>query len=321
MALKRLSQMPAFNGVAAGATATLDIPIGPTYDGIVLKVSDGNNANAATIISEIRVNVNGKTQRKCTVAELDALNSLMNDPASVDYTVTQDGSSKVITQAKARSLILPGVSNYSLFKDAANVTRLPIFFAEPWRPPSIAEQFAWGTGNLNSFQLEVDIASAASSPVLKAYAMFHNAILTTNGIAKAAPIGLVTKWYREQLSITADGVTNWTLQNKRDTLLSMHFFDPQGGGCGISNIQVLADSYEWRDLSQNDNQFELARNKMVPSAGRYDLVFDVDDISGSAGGGSGLPLAGIQDLRINVTTTSGGARNITVMVQKLGPPD
>lgn len=309
MALKRISQLPALTGVVAGDTATLDIPIGPRYQVLWLRVSDGNNADASTIIDELRLKVNGKVQRIMTIAELDGLNSLMNDPAY--NVITQDGGTKAITQA--RSIVTPGAGMYSIFKTAAKVTYVPIFFAEPWRPFAVAEELAWGTGNLSTFQLEVDVAAAANAPVIQAYAEVDNAVITTNGLSRAVPMGLITKWDRLQVAINSTKLQWQGLKLPAgDTLLSLHFID-----ANISNVAIKADSYEWRDLSQADNQIVLHSRRMTPRSTAYDVILDYDDIPG----GAGLKLDGVRDFRVNLDLSDGTPRNIAVLVQSLGNPN
>lgn len=301
MALKRVSQLPAVIGIpAAGtaATATLDIPIGPRYSEIILKISDSGNANASTIVSDIRVKVNGRTQRQATIAQLDYVNQLSRAAAYQ-------------TDAGARSIVTPSIASGTLFKNASNVTRIPIFFAEPGRADAVAQGLAWPTGNLSSFQLELDISNSATTKTIAAYAAVDNAIVTTQGVQRAAPMGKIIKWVRTSVDI--NGTTkNWQNFWKRDVLVGVHFFDQY-----LTNVQLLADSYEWRNVSQDDNLYHLAQHDMVGSANNFNLVMDYDDIIA----GGGLTLDGIQDLRLNLTLSDGTARNIPVILELYGDPD
>lgn len=301
MALKRVSQLPAFNGVPASgvaATATLDIPIGPRYSEIIIKASDSGNANLSTIISDYRLKVNGRTQRQMTVGQLDYINSLQSDPS-------------YYTSGTTRGIVTPATSYGSLFKNASNVTYQPIFFAEPERIGGVGAALAWPTGNLSSFQLEIDVANSATTKTIQAFAAVDNAIVTTNGLQKAAPMGKIIKWVRTSVDI--NGTTkNWQNFWKRDVLVGVHFFDN-----AITNVQLLADSYEWRNVSQNDNLYHLAQHGMTGTASNFNLVMDYDDIVN----GGGLKLDGIQDLRLNVTLSDGTARNVPVILELYGDPD
>lgn len=323
--LKKIEQLPAFNGIPAatvGGTATLDVPRGPKYHSITLKISDSANANAATIVSAVRVNVNGKEQRTMTIARLDELNSQNNPPfrdsAPTARFVAATSAGAVTTSitpyVTTRAITSEALACYTLFKNASNVTYITIFFNEKWRPGRAGAQFAWATGNVASFQIEVDITTAAGTVTMTAEAEMENARVKLQGSAKdqAEPMGKIVKWYLTQMEVT--GTTkNWTtFPYKSGALLSVHFFDQY-----ITNLELKADSYVWRNVSQNDNLVRLAQNQMTGASTRFDLHLDYDD----ALEGGALLLDPIQDLRFNLTLSDGTARNVPVMVQILGDPD
>jgi hypothetical protein len=326
MSLKRVSQLPAFNGIpnsGVGGTATLDLPRGPRYHTVTLKIKDSNNADASVIVDEMRLNVNGKTQRVMLLTDLDAINSQFADPAynalsgTTRYVAATSGGAVTTAAsilAEARSITTPATASYFLFKDASNNTYITIFFNEKGRGGGIGQAFAWPTGNVSSFQLEVDISTDAGTVTMSAFAEVDNARVTVQGLnqQQAMPMGNIIKWYKTQMEVT--GTTkNWTtFPYKSGSLLSVHFFDQY-----VTNCQVKADSYEWRNLSQTENQFLLAQNRMTPSSSRFDLHMDFDDLLE----GGGLPLDGIQDLQFNLTLSDGTARNVPVIVQVYGQPD
>lgn len=326
MALKKIEQLPAFNGIpnsGVGGTATLDIPRGPRYHSVTLKVKDSNNADIGTIVNEIRVNINGKEQRVCSPAQLDAINGQNNVPAynllsGTTRYVAATSAGAVTTAAsilaEARSVVTPAIASYSMFKNSSNVTYITLFFNEKWRPGKAGELFAWPTGNVASFQVEVDIKTTAGTVTMSAEAEMDNAIVPASGNtpAGAMPIGNIVKWYRTQMEVT--GTTkNWTtFPYKRGVLLEVHFFDQY-----ITNLELKADSYVWRNVSQDDNLVRLAQNQMTGSASRFDLHLDYDDILE----GGGLKLDNVQDLRFNLTLSDGTARNVPVLVAVYGEPD
>lgn len=326
MALKKIEQLPAFNGIPAagvGGTATQDVPRGPRYHSYTLKASDSNNADLTTIVDTISFNINGKEQRICTADQLDQVNAQNNDPAYYLWTgtgrfVAATSGGAVTTAATiyapTRSVVTPAVPCYSLWKDASNVNHITMFFNEKWRPGKAGELFAWPTGNVSSFQVEVKIKTTAGTVTLASEAEMDNAIVTLQGTQTqgAMPMGNIVKWYVTQMEVT--GTTkNWTTFPYKDgTLLSVHWFDQY-----VTNLELKADSYVWRNVSQNDNLFRLAQNRMTGSASRFDLHMDYDDILE----GGGLKLNNIQDLRFNLTLSDGTARNVPVLVQVYGQPD
>src|SRR6266498_3905356 len=143
MATKRVVNLPTvsgWNGSAAGAfaahTITVDIPVGPRYHEIWIEA----NAGAAKkllidLLGEIRLKVNGKVQRVATAAEINKLNVL-------------NGAQYCCTSGLT----------------AATQAALCIYLAEPWRENEDAQDgLAWGTGDVSTFQMEIDITAYAGA--------------------------------------------------------------------------------------------------------------------------------------------------------------
>lgn len=326
MSLKRVSQLPAFNGIPAagvGGTATLDLPIGPRYKAITLVVSDSNNANASVILGDLRLMVNGKQQRIFSIAQLDRLNSRNAPPflgspaAAAQFVAATSGGSPTVSLTAyntTRSITNQALAAYSLFKDSANKTRITIYFAESWRPPGVGAALAWATGGLASFQLEADVTTSAGTVTMTAFAEVDKALVTVAGLQKQTDqqMGNIVKWIRTTVPVTGTTV-NWNQFPRRSGVLqAVHFSDSY-----ITNCQVKADNYEWRNLTQNENLYLLAQNGLTGSASWYDVEFDYDDVPE----GAGLILDGIQDLQFNLTLSDGTARNITALCEILGPAE
>lgn len=135
---RTIETLPGFNAVAAGQTATLDLPANRTYMGLKIQhTASGAAAAQATMeanLTEFRLKVNGKVQRRFSAAELFMLNG---------------HKGKTVTAGL-----------------------LPIFFAEPQRRTVQGEDvLGWGMADVQSFQLEIDIDAAAVSPTLVAHAV------------------------------------------------------------------------------------------------------------------------------------------------------
>lgn len=123
---RRLVTLPGFNGVAAGQTATLDLPATETYARLGISYTKAGAAAAeadfGTDLTELRFRVNGKVQRRLSAEEIIDLNKMHGKPFTAGF--------------------------------------LPVFFAEPWRRTTQGEDaLAWGMGDVSTFQLEVDLAS------------------------------------------------------------------------------------------------------------------------------------------------------------------
>jgi hypothetical protein len=217
--------------------------------------------------------------------------------------------------APARSIVTPGEANFHLFKDASNFTRITIHFSEGWRPAGVGAALAWATGGLASFQIEVDVKTGAGTVTMTAFAEVDKALVSSNGGTVRQtdmPMGNIVKWIRTTVPVTGTTVNWQKFPRNRGVLQAVHFQDQY-----VTNVQVKADNYEWRNLSQNDNLYLLAQNGICGSASWYDVELDYDDVPE----GAGLILDGIQDLQFNLTLSDGTARNIVTICEILGPPE
>ncbi len=332
MSLKRVSQLPAFNGIPAagvGGTATIDLPVGPRYKAITLCVKDSNNAALATIVNDIRVLVNGKVQRTFSADQLDRINSrnakaFIGTPFSdgTDTTVfvaATSAASPVISATlfgSVRGITQAAEANFNLFKDSSNVNRISINFSEIWRPPGVGGALAWATGGLASFQLEVDIKTGAGTVTMTGFAEVDKALVTVAGLNKQTDqqLGNIVKWIRTSVPVTGTTVNWGNFPRKSGVLQAVHLYD---ASAAITNVQVKADNYEWRNLTWNENAYLMAQNGMTPHASWYDIEMDYDDVPE----GAGLILDGIQDLQHNITLSDGTARNLTAICEILGPAE
>ena len=134
----RFDTLPAFNAVAAAQTAIIDLPAIGRYKHIMLNYTTsagggGIQADMEAHLTEIRILVNGKIQRRMTARRLFDI--------------------------------------YSYRGIAVTANLIPIFFAEPWRRSARGEDdLAWDMGDVGTFQIEVDIDAAGLNPTLTASA-------------------------------------------------------------------------------------------------------------------------------------------------------
>lgn len=145
---RRKILLTSINGVGAGQTATLDLPPGRRYFNVfAVYKSTANQATIEADITEIRVIVNGKVQRRFSAADLNVVNAF---------------------------------NGY-----AFRAGLIPIFFSEHKRRTIQGEEgLAWGTANVSTFRIEFDISGSASAPTLSAMAEVDNAEVPLLGIVK-----------------------------------------------------------------------------------------------------------------------------------------
>lgn len=130
-------RMPDFSGVAAGAVATAQLPVGLTYRSLAIRYQRGGvNATKAQIQSDILavvLRIDGEEKIRLTGSELLAI---------FEY-------------------------NKNVFQ--AGVVPL-VFARNDLRTANGEDATAYGTADVSSMQVEVEIAGAATSPSLKLFA-------------------------------------------------------------------------------------------------------------------------------------------------------
>lgn len=289
MPVKRFLPLPSFSTITKGNTAVCNIPVGPRYHYIALSGDSLASTQATSHITEVRLKVNGKVQRCATYAELQGLNALNGAQYGI-----QDNS-------------------------AGGVFELPIFLAEPWRKSNVTQDaLAWATGNVDSFQLEVDLNGTNQLDALRAVALIDNSIVTQDGKEVQQPMGAIVKWQRTVIPAPATVVDiNFGAINNRDNYQSIRFSDPSSY---ITSFKVIVDGFTVRESTKKENDAVLTAYGMTPSATSLDIVFDQDDIINNY-----LPMIGrngerVQDFRIQLTTST-ALTSTTALAQVLGPAD
>jgi hypothetical protein len=313
MATKRvvnLSTVSGWIGTAGGAfaahTITVDLPVGPRYHEIWI----GANAGAAKnfiggLIGEIRLKVNGVIQRQATADEINKINILngLNYACRNGYT-------------------------------AATHTEFCIYLAEPWREDENAQDgLAWATGDVETFQLEIDIvayagaAAGLTKPVCRA--VIDNSLVNVGGKSVNAPIGAIVKWRSVNMP-SASGWNDFAQLPRRDFYQSLHLVDYTN----FVEFEVKVDNNIIRQDSKLGNEARLLAHAMnpapsatatpfgvaadMPTRGMIDIVFDHDDKLSSS-----LPMRyngqPVGDFLLRFNTTTAGT--VKCIYQVIGPID
>jgi hypothetical protein len=228
MALRVKQPLPSFSGVAAGQTATVDVPVRGTYYNIALEYREsGTLANQATIeaaITEIRVKINGQVQRRFSAEDLIDINAYHGITYQNGYLV--------------------------------------IFFAEPWaRHEKSEDVLAWGTADVQSFQIEVDIDAGATAPTLSA-----TAIKTQEN----RNLGAIKKWLKYNVAVAGTGITNYQTLPRTDSYATIH-----AKSANISDVKVLVDRSEVFNLTAAQNTQDLNNiPHLKPQTGYFHVDFN-----------------------------------------------
>jgi hypothetical protein len=224
---RRLETLPGFNAVVAGGTATLELPANDTYMGLKIQYDRGGapatQAQFGTDLTELRFRVNGKVQRRLSAAEILNLN-------------THKGK-------------------------AFTAGILPIFFAEPHRRTVEGEDIlGWGMADVQSFQLEIDIAAGATTPVLRAHAV---------KLPVRQPMGAIVKWRKFTTPVTAAGLVSVSTLPKSDAYYALHALTAD-----ITRVRILRDNVAEFEGPRALLHDLLADYGLVPITGWTHVAFD-----------------------------------------------
>lgn len=250
-------KMPSFQAVAAGQTAIANLPIGLTYEELLIRYkSSGTDANAATAkadLSEIRLMVDGDAKWTVSATELLALNGWYGR----GYT---DGVVQMhLSNPEARTVN---------GEDAA----------------------AYGTADVQTMALEIDIAAGATAPSLELYAK----------LAPQSPLGQHLTVRRFAYNASATGIREIAdLPRGPFALLAMH-----AASGNVADVEVEANQRLIYDADVAIAEALAAERGKAFQSGYFHIDFVPKSRLSDA-----LPLM-LQDFRVRFNLTGTGAFNI-----------
>ncbi|MCL1038033.1 major capsid protein P2 [Shewanella submarina] len=229
-------KLPSWSNVAAGNTATLELPLGRTYDKIHIRYSGLSLAQ----MKHIRVNINGRAIEEFKHGQsLQDENKyyLRNVAANVLDIHFKRDEMKTLGEARAFGL---GTSSQP-YPDPGT--------GEMVNPPVIA-----------NVTLEIDIDEAAVNPTLEAYAIQSN----------PAPIGFITKVKNFPVALNPgiNEVDNIPRPNTA-RIGSLHILTEQT----IEKIEVELDSAKIYELPTSLAEKIQVDHGRSPQANRYTVDF------------------------------------------------
>lgn len=240
--LKRIRKLPTAQGVASGATATFDLPLGVRYFALFLELGHAGTPDWDTDATEVRVKIDGRIQRRFTPSELDAIN------------------------------LIEGAQ----YGFQASDTILPIFFAKDWLRTLAGENaMAWGTGGIASMQIEVDLGTL-TSPTLVGRALIDDQTAEVNGRIVPFPLGKIEIWDKFNFPVTNTGFVQMQNLPKRGEYVAIHAFS-----ANITEARIFVDNIAILDSTKTIYDAILAARGKTTAAGRFDVLFDLDNQLGS----------------------------------------
>lgn len=284
MAVKRIIPLTSISGVAAGGTATIVMPTNVRYHSITFQYGCANGggpteANCEAHLTQWRLNINSVTQRMVSTAHQFDINRTKG--------------------------VTPDVG--------ATAGYIPFFFSEPQRESTpMVEATAWGMRGVESFQIEVDIAAGATSPVLTGWAIVDD--------VQEPPMGIV-KLRREIIQVAAIGDLSYKMNTENgDSYQGLYFFEGTAGD--VNNLRLEWDGVKLFDLDEND---VIPFRKWAGSttvSGCFHVPLDMNNpadavptVKRDASGG----LIRVQEF--NATLNMGAAANVTLYREVIGAPD
>ncbi len=253
----RLNNISSIPAAGAAGVALIDVPLsfGRCHEiHFQLGTASGATATlaaAVALVTEIRVILNGTVVRTMSGAELRDQNVL-------------NGSTYDMTG-------LPQVG--------AGVD-FPIFFAEPSRK-DVRDQdsLAWSSKPMNSFKVEIALASNVIALTLQAFAVVDDVILD-----KPSSEILFVKWIRQTFN-GGSTETDVTTIDRRGFIQQVTLYPASQA---LTEVIVKKDGLIISELKRTQNDSLLAHHGMltVGATGRianvWDVVFDHDDLLGSS---------------------------------------
>jgi hypothetical protein len=246
--------MPSFTTVAAGADTSLTLPVGGnTYEKILVEYSGVTLAQMKNI--EVRVN-GDPIQHYKDGQQLEDLNDYYGRPKSSGFLTLW--------------AIRPEMTNIAL-------RRLT----------------AWGTTNVQTLTIHMEIDAAAASPALKAHAV----------ISQPRPMQVVTKIKQYPHNSAVSGQVDIDNIPRGPRILCAHLFKSD-----ISDVEVEIDGVKWYDADKSLSeamQKESGRSPITAKATHIDFVLDnhVDNALVTQHAG---------DFRVKPTLDSSGATDIVM---------
>lgn len=228
---KTTRAMPAFNGVAEGATATLTMPIGLTYHGLLL-TRGGTNFDVADM-NEIRLKANGRELFVTSGADLDLMNKYDGLAAATSSLMYLDFERIGLKTRSAVELTAIG-TGYKQVLDKS---------ARDYNPTPIS-----------TLQLEVDIAGS-TAPTLSAKAVQSG----------ASPTGMIKK--RRRFTYSPSGSGDYEISDlPKGDLIDKIYIKHTGN---LTAVKLDRDNFRSFDRSDAENNLIQTDGVRVPQSNLF----------------------------------------------------
>lgn len=263
--------MPSFQGVSAGAIATLTLPVGLTYHSLLISYGGATLAQ----LTEIRVKANGRQIFSQSAVDLDTANQFDGLAAANGILRLDFDRVKLLTRA-GQELTAIG-------------TGAPLN-NDPNSP-------AYNPTPLSTFQVEVDIDGAATSPSLSAKAIQ----------SAPRPLGALVKRRRFNYSQTGAGEFEISDLPKGDLIDKIWI---KQSAANLTKVVMERDNFLSFERTPDENDLIQTDGVRVPQTNWY--VIDPTE----RGFGAESIVSAVNDFRLKFSAS--GATDYTIYVDYLG---
>lgn len=273
---KITTKMPSAESVAAGSTATFRLPIGATYEQLLISYS-GTTFDLEHM-TELRLVGNGKTiQRYPTVGSDSGAEVL-------------DKFNQFEGRNAANGILVLDLNRFGI---RTRVNEELTGLGTGMKPSDAGYKEKGGLGvELSTLYLEIDIAATAEAPVLSAKAVQ----------SPKRPLGLIKKVRHFIYNAAASGEYEISDLPRGDLInkFVVHSAD-------VSALKLETDRNIRFERTAAENSLIQADGVRAPVSGLY--VFDPSEIGN---GSEALPTVKVQDFRITLSMSSAGSVPVTV---------
>jgi len=261
--MKLFTDLPAFQGVAEGQEATLNLPLGETYHGILLKRGGGtfNHDHMVSIVLKI----NGKPIQDLTGVHLDDMNAF--DGAAVGNNTT--GLSYI-------SFERLGLDTQAMREATAIGTR-DLLQPDPAQPN-------YNPVRIKTMTLHIKI-TGATSPTLSAKAR----------LSGGRVLGAIKKIRKFSLSFTGAGKKEVSDIPLGDQINRIWLF-AEGGH--LTDVTLTRDRFEVFNRTELENDFIQADGVKAPVGNLF--VLDPTELGA---GMEAIVTRGVEDFRLGLTNS------------------
>lgn len=276
MSVRQMKKYASMSGVATGALATMDMPIGGTHYAYFLRCL--NSSNAEVTVAQMK-------------AELDTVRILIDGETALDATAT---------------LLLELQQYYYAFRNGANVDGIiPINWSRDFLPSVLGantsalqgDVFALGNRNIQNITIEVKCGTLTNIAKIEVFAQRVDAPTDLGQFVRLQN-------FPQNFATTGTNVVDGIPKEIRTAHLAYHIKHATGT---LDQATVIVNGTDRLKLPAKLNQVISEKAGRDPQSGITTLAFDLqNNLAGF------LPMVDVQDLRLELEWSGAAPNNYNI---------